>query len=180
MTKRLLAGLAISALISVGPAMANTNPDDVSASVDISGKLSHKPFFCSVLPSESSISLLELPDTLIKQGDNATTPMTVHLAMDGGPDCTAMVDQGKIAYRFSGTADSADGTALANSLTDTAAAKGVAIGIFDADNKPVEVNTGLIPATTDTVFGLQMVQLKGQEAVGGNINTAVTIEVERL
>ncbi len=113
------------------------------------------------------------------QDDNATSPVNIHMSIEGGDQCTAMVAQGKIAYRFSGTADNADGTALANSLTDATAAKGVAIGIFDADNKPVEVNTGLLPATTDTVFALQMVQLKGQDAVG-NINTAVTIEVERL
>lgn len=179
MIKRSLSGLTISVLLAATPALAST-PIDHSAVVDISGTLSSTQLTCIVTPSESSVSLLELPDTLIKQGDSATTPVTVHLKVDGGDKCTSLVDTGKIAFRFSGTADSADGTALANSLTDSTAAKGVAIGIFDGDNKPVEVNSGLLPAKTDTTFGLQMVQLTGQEAVGGNINTSVTVEIERL
>jgi len=44
----------------------------------------------------------------------------------------------------------------------------------------VSVNAGLLVAQKDTVFGLQMVQLKGQEAVAGNINSFVTIDIERL
>jgi len=176
MTQRLLTGLTLAMLVSAGPVMAT----DHSAVVDINGTLTSEGFTCTVMPSESSVSLLELPETLIKQGDNATAPVAVHVSVLGGDKCSALVDDGKIAFRFSGNADNADGTALANSLTDETAAKGVAIGIFDGDNKPVEVNTGRLPAKTDTVFGLQMVQLKGQEAVGGNINTAVTIEIERL
>ncbi|MMZ65142.1 Fimbrial protein [compost metagenome] len=153
---------------------------DHSAVVDINGTLTSEGFSCSVMPSESSVSLLELPETLIKQGDNATAPVIVHVSVMGDDRCSTLVDDGKIAFRFSGNADNADGTALANSLTDETAAKGVAIGIFDGDNKPVKVKTGRLPVKTDTVFGLQMVQLKGQEAVAGNINTAVTIEIERL
>lgn len=176
MTQRLLTGLALAMLVSAGPVMAT----DHSAVVDINGTLTSEGFSCSVMPSESSVSLLELPETLIKQGDNATAPVTVHVSVEGSEKCSTLVDDGKIVFRFSGIADNVDGTALANSLTDETAAKGVAIGIFDGDNKPVSVNTGKLPAKTDTVFGLQMVQLKGQEAVGGNINTAVTIEIERL
>jgi len=176
MTQRLLTGLALAMLVSASPAMAT----DHSAVVDINGTLTREAFRCSIVPSENSFSLLELPETLIKQGDDATSPVIVHLSVVGGDQCTALVDDGKIAFHFSGNADNADGTALANSLTDETAAKGVAIGIFDGDNKPIVVNTGRLPAKTDTVFGLQMVQLNGQEAVGGNINAAATIEIERL
>jgi len=180
MTKHLLAGLAISALISVGPVMASTQTQDMSAVVDISGSLIREGFTCAVNTSESSISLLELPETLIKQGDNATAPILVHISVVGNDKCAELIDGGHMAFRFTGKEDDADHTALANSLTDETAAKGVAIGIFDADNKPVTVKTGLLPAKTDTVFGIQMVQLKGQEAVGGNINAAMTVDIERL
>ncbi|MCU7784376.1 fimbrial protein [Lelliottia amnigena] len=181
MTKRLLTGFAISALLAAMPAMA-VQTDNISTTIQINGvATSDYELACAVVPSESSVSLLEMPDTLIKQGADATSPVQVHLAVVGPTDkCDLLVEAGKIAFRFSGKSDNAEGTALGNSLTDDTAAKGVGVGIFDANNKPVSVNAGLLVAQKDTVFGLQMVQLKGQEAVAGNINSFVTIDIERL
>lgn len=181
MTKRLLTSFAISALLAAMPAMAEQT-DITSTTIQISGvATSNYDLVCMVSPSVGAVSLLEMPDTLIKQGDDATSPVQVHLEVQGPGDmCDTLVKEGKIAYRFSGKIDDADGTVLANSLTDDTAAKGVGVGIYDANNKPVNVNGGLLPAQKDTVFGLQMVQLKGQEAVAGNINSYVTIEIERL
>ena len=181
MTKRLLTSFAISALLAAMPALA-VQTDNTSTTIQINGvATSDYELVCAVVPSESSVSLLEMPDTLIKQGADATSPVQVHLAVQGPVDkCDPLVEAGKIAFRFSGKIDNADGTVLANSLTDDSAAKGVGVGIFDADNRPVNVNGGLVHAQKDTVFGLQMVQLKGQEAVAGNINSFVTIDIERL
>lgn len=95
-------------------------------------------------------------------------------------ECAKLVADGKIAYKFKGTADEADGNVLANALTDSTAATGVGIGIFDENNHPVAVNTGTLPAKEDTIFGLQMVELNGQSGVAGNINSTVTVEIERL
>ncbi|MBM7355464.1 fimbrial protein [Lelliottia amnigena] len=181
MTKRLLTSFAISALLAAMPALAEQT-DNTSTTIQISGvATSDYDLVCMVSPSVSTVSLLEMPDTLIKQGADATSPAQVHLEVQGPGDmCDSLVKAGKIAFRFSGKIDDADGTVLANSLTDDTAAKGVGVGIYDANNKPVNVNGGLLPAQKDTVFGLQMVQLKGQEAVAGNINSYVTIEIERL
>ncbi|WP_312983297.1 fimbrial protein [Atlantibacter sp.] len=174
--KNTVLGLAISALFITGSAMAQDN----SATVVIDGIVKPADTVCAVQASEASVSLLELPESLINQGDNATAPYIVHLAVDGDTKCATLVDEGKLAFRFSGVADEGDGTALANLLTDDSAAKGVAIGMFDGDNKPVPVNTGLLPAKKDTTFGLQMVRLTGSQAVSGNINSYVTIDIERL
>ncbi|WP_446030291.1 fimbrial protein [Lelliottia amnigena] len=180
MTKRLLTSFAISALLAAMPAMA-VQADNTSTTIQISGvATSDYELVCMVSPSVGTVSLLEMPDTLIKQGDDATSPVQVHLEVQGPDTCDTLVKEGKIAYRFSGKTDDADGTVLANSVTDNTAAKGVGVGIYDANNKPVNVNGGLLPAQKDTVFGLQMVQLKGQEAVAGNINSYVTIDIERL
>lgn len=181
MTKRLLTSFAISALLAAMPVMAEQT-DNTSTTIQISGvATSDYELVCRVSPNVGSVSLLEMPDTLIKQGDDATSPTQVHLEVQGPGDmCDTLVKEGKIAFRFSGKIDDADGTVLANSLTDDTAAKGVGVGIYDANNKPVNVGGGLLPAQKDTVFGLQMVQLKGQEAVAGNINSYVTIEIERL
>lgn len=168
--------LAVLGLLTSGLASAK----EYTATMDIIAFVNPKVTMCSVIPSDSSISLLELPETLIKQGDDATKPVIVHLYVTGAEECEQLISQGKMAYRFTGVADEADGTALANNLTDSSAAKGVAIGIFDGSKKPIALNSGLLPAKEDTVFGLQMVQLAGQDAIGGNINSSVTIDIVRL
>lgn len=174
--KKLLSGLISATLLMAGTAQAK----DMSANIIISGTLKPAEFTCSVALSESSVSVLENSDTLIKQGDNATSPVTVQASVDGGPECDKLADEGKIAYKFMGVADDADGTVLANSLTDETAAKGVGIGIFNSQNEPVPLNTGRLVAQEGGAFGLQMVQLTNQEAVAGNINSTVTVQIERL
>lgn len=176
MMKKELSVLIMAALFSSSAALA----EDYSATVDISGVVKPPEFSCSVLLSENSVSILEESDTLIKQGENATTPTRIHVSVDGGPKCADLMNEGKISYKFQGTADNADGTALANALNDATAAKGVGIGIFDAENKPLAVNSARLAATEDTVFGLQMVQLTNQEPVAGNINSTLTVQIERL
>ncbi|HBI09098.1 MAG TPA: type 1 fimbrial protein [Franconibacter pulveris] len=174
--KKVLSGLVSVTLLMAGAAQAK----DMAANIAISGTLRPAEFSCSVALSESSVSVLENSDTLIKQGDNATSPVTVQVSVDGGPECAKLTDEGKIAYKFMGVADDADGTVLANSLTDETAAKGVGIGIFNGQNELVPVNTGRLGAQGGSTFGLQMVQLTNQEAVAGNINSTVTVQIERL
>lgn len=169
--------LPLLMVASAGHAALN----NLSAELTITGKIKPDTFSCAVMLSESSISLLEKTDTLIKQGENATAPTLIHVSLaEGDPRCAALASDGKIAYKVLGNADSTDANALANSLTDETAAKGVAIGVFDGDNKPFAINDGLLAAREDTVIGLQMVQLTGQEAVPGNINVMATVQIERL
>lgn len=174
--KKTLSGLISATLLLACAAQA----EDTSATIDINGVLKDAEFSCSVTLSESSVSILDRADTIIKQGENATFPVTIHATVNGGKKCDELVAQGKMFYWFEGTADNSDGTVLANYLTDETAAKGVGIGIFDRDNKPLAVNKGTLQANTDTVFGLQMVQLSNQEPVAGNINSTVTVQIERL
>lgn len=178
--KKNVLGLMISGLFVVSAGLAHAESSDVAATLTISGTVKNTEFSCIVNMSESSVSIMETPDALIKQGDNATSPKEIHLSVDGDERCDALVTEGKIAYKVLGIADNADGTALANDLVDETAAKGVGIGIFDADKKPVSVNTGLLNAHEDTVFGLQMVQLTNQQAVAGNINATASVQIERL
>ncbi|WP_171997694.1 fimbrial protein [Cronobacter sp. JZ38] len=174
--KKVLSGLISATLLMASAAQAT----DIAANIAISGTLRPAEFSCSVALSESSVSILENSDTLIKQGDNATSPVIVRASVYGGAECDKLVEEGKIAYKFTGAADDADGTVLTNSLNDETAAKGVGIGIFNEQNELVPVNTGRISAQGGGTFGLQMVQLKNQEAVAGNINSTVTVQIERL
>jgi len=174
--KKSLLTLMVSALFISGMVQA----EDLSATMNISGVLKPAQYNCAVKLSESSVSILEKSDTLIKQGDKATAPTLIHVTMEGDAKCSEFVNEGKIAYLFQGTADNANGTALANALTDASAAKGVAFGVFDEQNQPLALNKDRVIAKTDTVFGLQMVQLIDQEAVAGNINSTLTVQIERL
>lgn len=176
--------MAISSLLFSGITCAS---NDIPATISISGSVSESNFSCAVLLDESSVSLIQDSDTLIKQGDNATTPTLVKIAVsggdaNGGPNlCNTLIHEGKIAYKFLGTTDNADGTSLANVLSDETAAQGVGIGIFDDQNKPIAANTGLLLAKEEvTTIGLQMVQLHNQTPVAGNINSTVTVQIERL
>ncbi|MBN6044520.1 fimbrial protein [Citrobacter sp. ku-bf4] len=161
----------------IGQAIAEEN----TATLQISGTVKPNTFSCTVMLNESSISLLEKTDTLIKQGDEATNPILIHISVDRtNSQCATLADQGKIAFKVLGNADTTDANALANSLTDETAAKGVAIGVFDSANKPFAINSGTLPLQDDTTIGIQMVQLTGQEVVPGNINSMATVQIERL
>lgn len=155
--------------------------EDTTAVLQISGTVKPETFSCAVMLNESSVSLLEKMDTLIKQGDEATNPILIHISVDRtNRHCAELADEGKIAFKVLGNADATDVDALANSLTDETAATGVAIGVFDSVNKPFAINSGMLPLQEDTTIGIQMVQLMGQEAVPGNINTMATVQIERL
>ncbi|EKK5270742.1 fimbrial protein [Cronobacter dublinensis] len=177
--KKALLGFALSAFLINGAAYAETS-NDTSATIAINGFLQQSTSSCVVKLSESSVSILDETDKLIKQGENATAEKLIHVSIMGEDECAQLVADGKIAYKFKGTADDADGTVLANALTDSTAASGVGIGIFDEDHKPITVNTGTLLAKADTIFGLQLVALNGKEVAYGNVNSMLTVQIERL
>lgn len=174
-------------LISAGLLLSCTglaHAEDQAANISVSGLVT-PGYSCFVNMSQSSVSIVETPDKLIKQGNNATNPVIIHLSVKSNTvnhqqQCDSLLAEGKLVYRISGTADNADGTVLANQLKDSTAASGLGIGLFDASNTPINVNTGRLAATADTILGLQLVQLSNQEAVSGNINALASIDVEHL
>lgn len=173
MMKKLIPFFAFASLFAGGAA------DAASTELTITG-VAQQDNVCHVNLSESTVSLLAKSETLIKQGEHATAPTVIHASIDGAEKCITLMNEGKMAFKFHGTADNADGTVLSNVLTDSSAASGVGIGIFDETNTPIAVNSGVLTAKADTVFGLQMVQLTGHTPVEGNINSIVTVDIERL
>lgn len=178
--KKNILGLVISGFFLVNAGVALAESIDTPATLSIDGYVRSNEVSCMISMDKSSVSLIDKPESLIKQGDNATSPEEIHLSVVGDDRCNTLISEGKIAYKVLGVADNADGTALANSITDESAAKGVGVGIFDADKKPVSINTGLLSAHEDTVFGLQMVQLTNQQAVAGNLYATASVQIERL
>ncbi|EOC1312168.1 hypothetical protein ACI09C_001194 [Cronobacter turicensis] len=90
---------------------------------------------------------------MINQNENSTGGANVLIAIGGNSytkQCKTLADQGKLAYRFIGTADDADGTVLANSNNSAGSAKGFGVGVFNGDDKfsPLKVNQDSLPANS--------------------------------
>lgn len=183
--KKSILGLAVSALLMVGAAHAGTNPNDVSATLNISGTVTQDlQQICTVITDQSSLSLASEIQDLPAQGDNATThSMVLHVNLAGPSNCLTDAASGKIAYKFVGTADNADGSVIANTDTSTNAAKGVGVGVFDSTMKPLKINQDTMLANgtpSGNIVLVQMVKLNGQEVVTGNLQSALTIDIEHL
>ncbi|ALB56752.1 fimbrial protein [Cronobacter universalis] len=180
--KKTILSLAVSALFMTGMVHAETNPNDVSATLSVTGTVVEDiADACTVVTNKQAVALSGDVTDLINQGQDSTSVETVQLSIVG-ENCASKVEAGTMAYKFTGTADNADGTVLANSDASSTAAKGVGVGIFTGANKPVKVNSAdhVIASASGTIIGLQMVKLNGQNAEAGNVTSSVTIEIERL
>ncbi|EOI3468521.1 fimbrial protein [Cronobacter turicensis] len=182
--KKSILGLAVSALFMVGAAQAETNPNDVSATLSITGTVvADATDACTVVPDNTTISLSSQDvNDLVGQGENAATMSLVKLNITGPVDCANKVATGGMAFKFTGATDDAEGTVLANQDTGTQGAKGVGVGIFTENRTPVRVNSvdSLLAYTEGTTIGLSLVKLAGQTAQAGNVTSSVTIEIVRL
>lgn len=183
--KKSILGLTVSALFMVGAAhAATTDTNDVSATLSVTGTVVEDiTEVCTVALDKSAVALANDVTDLINQGDKATATGSeqVNLHITGGDQCQSEVTAGHMAYKFTGIADDADGSVLANADSSETAAKGVGVGIFDKAGNPLKVNQDNLSATSEgNAITLQMVKLTGKEAVAGNVQSSVTIEIERL
>ncbi|HFK4760017.1 TPA: fimbrial protein [Citrobacter farmeri] len=179
--KKSILGLAISAFFVVGAAQAETNPNDVSATLSVSGSVTASLSPCTVNLNQTSISLSADIKELVAQGATATPVNQVDMTISGDEQCNDLVSQGKMAYKFIGTADNALGTSLTNTLTGESAANGIGIALYNTDGQILSINKDTVTATTTpTHLGLGLVKLDGQEATAGSVQGSLTIQIERL
>lgn len=180
--KKSIIGLAVSALFVMGAAQASTNPDDVSATLTISGTVAPKPSVCVVNLGQPTVAMNSDISTMPLQGTPTAHPTdSVDLTIGGDDECADLVSQGKMAYTFHGDADSSMGSVLANTATGEGAAKGIGIALYDNEGKPLLINTDAMTATTAAAhLGLGMVKLAGQESGTGSVQGSLTIQIERL
>ncbi|ELY3544257.1 type 1 fimbrial protein [Cronobacter turicensis] len=175
--------LVISALFATSMAQAAGNAGDISATLTITGNAVADPqALCTVSANANSVYLSGDISNLINQGDTANNMTFVPFHIKGNEQCSTLIEQGRISYRFTGTADTAEGTALANSSTGENAASGVAIGLFDNTGKPLKLNdTAIIAsATQNQGVGFQVVKLKDQNVTAGKVHGVLTVDIERL
>lgn len=179
--KKTILGLAVSAMFVMGAAQAEVNPNDVSAELTVYGTVTPEVSACTVNLSQASINLNAEVASIPAQGTNKLLTDFVELNVTGSGDCSTLVSQGKMAYKFLGTADSADGTSLANVNVADGAATGVGIALYKETGEVLTINNDTLLATdTATKLGLGLVKLNGQQAVAGAVQGALTIQIERL
>lgn len=178
--KKTLLAVAMSTLFVFGAAQAESN--DVSATLNITGSVTNSDTGCTVVLPVNTLSVDGDVALMNEQGAATTTPTKiVNMSVVGGAACDSLASQGKLAYKFIGTADSADGNVLANTMSGEGAASGIGIGLFDENGTVVNINSGTLPVISGmTKLGMALVKLKGQDAVGGAVQGSLTIQIERL
>lgn len=160
----------------------------------IYGRLQTAKSGCTVLMSKYVLTLNNENRTLPIQGTQLNTFIAddrIYIQL-GGEDCDAHEGYKNIGLKFLGTVDDVEGNTLANTDTSSAAAQGVAVQLSDMFSKIIKPNETIArfpgasatgQATTQTIsfpLAFYLVQLKGQKVVAGNIQTNLTVQIERL
>ncbi|MBN6044523.1 fimbrial protein [Citrobacter sp. ku-bf4] len=181
--KKSLLGLAVSAMFVMGAAQAQ----DVSATLSVTGTVTNNDTGCAINLTQSSVKVNGDITSMAVQGADALPTSLVQLSVTGASAsandvCDSLADEGKLAYRFLGTVDTADGNVLANTNTGEGAATGVGIALYNLGGKVVPVNSGTLPVEkgTTTALGLGLVKLTGQTPVQGSVQGSLTIQLDRL
>ncbi|ELQ6222509.1 fimbrial protein [Cronobacter turicensis] len=196
--KMRLLNTALAAFLMAGTAqaMADTNTQDSPATLSLSGVITPDVAGCVVSFDKTLVYLQENVNRLPLQGNKALNPTHVMAYISGKNNkgesnlaCSEAVKAGQIALKFTGAADDADGTTLANAYTESNGAKGVGLGIFGpGDYAPIAINkdTLNVAATLPddlrgaVQFNVEMVKLTDQQVTPGAVYGALTVQIERL
>ncbi|WP_313083391.1 fimbrial protein [Atlantibacter sp.] len=178
--------MVLSALSLLVIAQGNAQAEDVAATLAINGNVTQSMTqSCTMYLKNSAVGLLDDVATMVNQGENYKSGASIDVSIGASSNteaCKKMADEGKLAYKFMGIADNADGTVLANTDTSAAAAKGIGVGVFDsASKKLLKINedTMLTKSWVNT-FTVAMVKLNGQTPSVGAVKSSLTIQFERL
>ncbi|MND81476.1 Fimbrial protein [compost metagenome] len=187
--------LALSGLIMAGSAAA-TEPDGyIPHGMTIYGRLETAKSGCTVLMSQYVINLTHADTHLPDQGtaDGASQADSHMYIQLGGEHCDAEENYSKIGLKFLGQADNIDGSTLANTSTGSNAASGIGIQLTDINNNILtpnvtvskfleNANAGTNPTNLTASFPLYLtlVKLKNQGVKAGNVQTNMTVQIERL
>ncbi len=181
--KKLMLGLVMSSVFCAGAAQAEYQPD-MSAVLNISGTVKSAASACTVVPSETAVSLPARDVKALPPQDAALpTTTTVTFRVTGDQGCTDKIKANQIGVKFVGTADDANGISLANDEAGDNAAKGVGIGLYNYQNgnAPFKINTDYMVVNEMTnSFGMSLVQLNGETPEAGSVHGSLTLEVVRL
>lgn len=190
--KKLALALALSTIFMAGAASADQQ--DNSHGMTIYGRLETAKSGCTVLMSKYVINLSHNDKYLPEQGailGNSEADDHIYIQL-GGENCDANENYSKIGLKFLGTADNTLGTTLANTDNASDAATGIGVQLSNIKSELMVPNVTVanFPGSTVTnnptdktaSFPLYftLVKLQGQEATPGNVQTNLTVQIERL
>ncbi|WP_426446859.1 fimbrial protein [Siccibacter colletis] len=190
--KKLALMMALGAALITGS--LPTYAQDFGHGMTILGRLEGAPSGCTVLMSKYMLTLQHGEKNLPQQGsmiNNSRADDHIYIQL-GGKNCDAEEGYKNIGLKFLGTADSVEGNTLANVDTGSVAAQGVSVQLSDMFSNIIIPNETIAtfpsanesgsPSTLTASFPLyfSLVNLKGQEATPGNIQTNLTVQIERL
>lgn len=181
---KIIKGIVIPVLLVSGSAIAADNTTDTAAYVEITGSVKDStPVECSISSSVHSVSIHSDISNMIEAGDKANNMTLVPIQISGNDACKDLIDQGRIGYKITGTADESDATILKNADSSETHAGGIGIGLFSPDQSPLELGKTVMVTSanmTNTGIGFQAVKLAGQTVTSGSLQGNVTVEIERL
>lgn len=176
-------GIALASFM----AMSTAHAEDVASVLAVTGTVTATSDACQIVLNKSSVNLTADTNNIIKQGEKATSISPIQMqvwAVNDNNSCASKLWKGKIAVRFVGTHDNADGTTFINTESGEDAASGVGIGFFETNNTPIDINQpysmGEKSNSATKFIGLQLVELNGQKATKGKVTGEVTFQIERL
>ncbi|EPT7063709.1 fimbrial protein [Cronobacter turicensis] len=181
--KKKLTCLVFPALLLASSFCAEASTEDQSATLSISGAVvADADALCNISAKASAIYLRGDISNLINLGEVANNMTFVPFTIQGNEACVSQLKEGRFSYKFVGVADSIEGKALANASEGDSAAQGVAIGLFDDEGRPIDINHTVVLASQNRAqgIGFQVVKLNGKVATAGTVHGVLTIDVERL
>lgn len=190
--KKLALALALSTIFMAGTASAVDQ--DNSHGMTIYGRLETAKSGCTVLMSKYVLNLSHDDKNLPEQDSvisNSKADDHIFVQL-GGENCDANENYSKIGLKFLGTADTSLSNTLGNTDTASDAATGIGVRLSDIEHKILIPNVTVAnfpragkdvqPTNTTASFPLYftLVKLQGQDATPGNVQTNLTVQIERL
>ncbi|WP_436894169.1 fimbrial protein [Siccibacter turicensis] len=185
--KKIIITTHLSVLLILGVSDQAALAEDVATSLAITGSVTQSSAYaCSLYLNKSAVALLDNTSKMIAQDENGTGGANIFISIGGNShtnECKALAAQGKLAFKFVGLTDDAEGTVLRNNDNTFGAAQGVGVGVFNGDDKftPLKINKDTLNANAwgNTII-VQMVKLNGQTVKAGSVKSSLTVQFERL
>lgn len=182
--KKSLIALNAMALLMSSLIQAGAVAEDAAATLNISGTVGKGSLgSCTAVLDKTAVTLTGNISSMANQNDPLNDDgQAVKITFTGSDECYFAAMENKLAYKFIGTADNAEGTVLANSDASYEGAQGIGIGVYDLRKKTLlKINQDSLPAAVGgSMLGLNLVKLTGQEVKGGHVQGSLTVQVERL
>ncbi|ELY2857072.1 fimbrial protein [Cronobacter dublinensis] len=175
--KKLALVIAMSGFFMAGASQAASN--DVAATLAITGSVQSADNGCTV---ELDRSVMHIGDydmaSLPFQGQSSSSTANTNVARFTGENCSSS----GVAIKFTGTADDQEGSAFVNTTTGSAAAQGIGISVYNGlSNSVMTPNTSSsVVLNKEFLFKVGMVKLKNTSTAPGQVQSSITVEVERL